>query len=589
MGPSLDLRKNYWAIATACAVFLAVSFPRPLLAQTASEITPKSFAPPVQGEVGHGFSLGATPGLDTPPGAERLFVTLSGVDVEGGFPALSGEVEAVRAKLVGKRVSGADIFAAARALEAAYAKAGYVLVRVLLPPQKLDDGAELKLRVVDGYISRIDTARLPPRIRARINRLVKPLEGVRGLTLGVIERQILLASDVPGVALRSTLAPGPRTGETILVLNATYRPATFDLGGDNALSSALGGYQLSSGVNFNSLLGLGEQVYLRLGGNLAGGDDGIVAEHPLDRSLAGGFIVPIGPDGLTFNSEITEARNTPKAAAGAQSTDTFDRFSLRLRYAWLRSRNADFASQLVFDAQSETQGLIAPIQAGLFEDRLRVLRLTQEGDAVMPWGGVASGAFNTSFGIGGLGARLASQADAALPLSRQGASASFTKIDGNIDYDQPLATHLAISLALRGQYVLGGVAMEHAEQIGIAGPDGLSAFDAGTLQGDSGFVARAEASTPFPAPALLTPPSARGSAVAAPYLFVAGGQISLNDPTSVERGRTDAGAYGVGLRLSGLSTNAQSRQFLSLEFSRQVRGGSAPDDNRFSISGSLNF
>jgi hemolysin activation/secretion protein len=387
-----------------CAVFVSLSFAGLGLAQTASQITPKSFAPPVQGAPGHGFSLGQTSGLDTPAGADRLFVTLKGVAIEGGFPALAQAAEAARAKLAGKRVSGEDIFAAARALEAAYARAGYVLVRVLLPPQKLDDGADLRLRVVDGFISRIDTTHLPRPVRGRIARLVKPLLGVRGLTLSAIERQILLASDVPGVLLRSTLAPGDQTGETILVLNAAYQPASLDLDGDNSLGAALGGYQLSTGVAFNSVLGLGEEVYLRLGGNLAEAGQGLFAEHPLNRNLAAGFILPVGPDGLTFNPEASDARTTPDAVAGVQSSDVFDRVSLRLRYAWLRSRNADFASQLVFDAQTEAQALIAPTPARLFEDRLRVVRLVQEADATTPWGGLLSGVFNTSFGIGGLGA-----------------------------------------------------------------------------------------------------------------------------------------------------------------------------------------
>ena len=54
---------------------------------------------------------------------------------------------------MGRPVSGADIFAAARALEAAYANAGYVLVRITLPPQKLVNGSKLRLVVVDGLSS----------------------------------------------------------------------------------------------------------------------------------------------------------------------------------------------------------------------------------------------------------------------------------------------------------------------------------------------------------------------------------------------------------------------------------------------------
>ena len=135
---------------------LEIFFPARGFAQSASQITPRSFAPPIQGNSG-GFTLGESPAdLATPAGADALFVTLSSVDVSADSPELAQQGSVIRAKLVGQRVSGAQIFAAARELEAAYAKAGYVLVRVILPPQQLIDGAELHLAVIDGYIERID-------------------------------------------------------------------------------------------------------------------------------------------------------------------------------------------------------------------------------------------------------------------------------------------------------------------------------------------------------------------------------------------------------------------------------------------------
>ena len=63
--------------------------------------------------------------------------------VKGGFPAQAQATKELEARLTGHPVSGADVFAAARDLEAAYGKAGYVLVRVILPPQQLVNGARL--------------------------------------------------------------------------------------------------------------------------------------------------------------------------------------------------------------------------------------------------------------------------------------------------------------------------------------------------------------------------------------------------------------------------------------------------------------
>lgn len=158
----------------------------PAQAQTASQITPPSFAPNV--ERGGGVVIPDGGGLAAPAGAEKLSVKLSGVTINGGLPELAAATAALEAKLTGRKISGADVFAAARELEAAYASAGYVLVRVLLPPQHLTNGARLKLVVVDGFIERIETRDIPERVRSRIASLVGPLTGRRGLTLRELER-----------------------------------------------------------------------------------------------------------------------------------------------------------------------------------------------------------------------------------------------------------------------------------------------------------------------------------------------------------------------------------------------------------------
>ena len=446
------------------------------------------------------------PGLDTPPGAEKLFVTLRGVEIESGFPGLAGDAEAIRARLMGRRVSGADIFAAARDLEAAYAKAGYVLVRVTLPRQKLVNGAVLRLFVINGYIERVETKDLPDRVRSRIAAVVGPLIGVHGIMLAELERRILLAGDTPGVILSSALAPGSVTGATILVINAKYQPVNGILNADNTLSEALGHYQVGIGADFNSVFGFGELFYLRVTAAPEDGTNGFLSDYPRNRILAAGVIVPLGIDGLTFNAEGTIARTTPEAANGLQSTDQFRRLSARLRYPWIRRRNVNFSSQLVFDVQDEKDSiLIEPDTLPLSLDRVRVLRVLNEADYLASWGGAFTASLTPSFGLNVLGARTAAEAaQTVIPLSVQDADATFAKLEGTLGYSQSLAEHLAVSLNGHAQTSFGS-ALVRSEQIGLAGPGALSAFDVGTLQGDSGVVGRAEISAPFVVPPILGP------------------------------------------------------------------------------------
>jgi hemolysin activation/secretion protein len=556
----------------------------PAHAQSASQITPKSFAPPVAGPAGHGLGI-ATPGDVAPPGAETLFVTPSGVEFIGGFADFAAEQARIRARVAGRRISGAEIYAAARDLEAAYARAGYVLVRVTVPAQDIVDGGVIKLRVIDGYIERIETGRLPWRARARIAAMVASLAGHGHLRQQDLERRLLLAGDAPGVTLRSTLAPGSTTGAAVLVLEGSDQPVGAVLTGDNSLPRSLGAYQLGGGFNLNSLLGGGEETYLRASGYPIGGGDGFLARYARNRILAAGMVAPLGEDGLTFNVEATLSRTTPIGQGGLQSTDQFERLSFRLRYPWLRGRSLNFSSQLVLDVQNEEAWLLAGQAAlPLSLDRVRVLRVINEAGYLAPWGGAVSASLTPSFGLSGLGARTAAQASATLPLSVQRADASFQKLAASLSYNQAIARHLSLALSANAQTSFGRP-LVHSEEVGISGPGQLSAFDAGTLQGDSGYVGRVEVAAPF---ALPTPrPFARAELAASPYLFGAYGEVFLAQPTALQRARIPGSSFGLGLRVSG--AGAGSTGAFSLEYARRNASDGAPGGDRLTASGSIGF
>ncbi|WP_349644664.1 MULTISPECIES: ShlB/FhaC/HecB family hemolysin secretion/activation protein [unclassified Bradyrhizobium] len=549
---------------------------------------PPSFRPNL--ERPGGFTLPGTPGLVVPAGAEKLFVRLSGVSIKGGLPQLAAASGALEARLAGQKVSGADIFAAARELEAAYARAGYVLVRVVLPPQQLSDGARLKLVVIDGFIERVETRDVPERVRGRIMTLVGSLTGRRGLTLGEIERRVVLAGDIPGVILRSTLMPGKGDGATVLVIDATHQAVSETLTFDNTLSKALGRTTLGAGLDLNSVGGFGELVYLRAGGHPDGGDNGWFDRYPRNRTLAAGIVVPLWVDGLTFNAEYTDARTTPLAVAGMQTTDTFERLSLRLRYAWLRERTANFNSELALDAQDELQSLfVAGVPTPLSQDRLRIVRFTNDGDLLTPWGGTVSGRATASFGLDGLGARTAAEATPLLPLSRQGADASFRKFDISLGYSQTVIEHLAVSVTARAQTSFNAPLLR-SEQIGIANTTGLSAFDAGTVVGDQGYVVRGELSSPWALPVSLPMLQASGiGVVAAPYLFAAYGEVTQRDPTALEAASIRATSYGAGLRLGGAALGRISNGSLSLEYGHATRSDGVAAGDRFTVVSAFRF
>lgn len=551
----------------------------PVFAQTASQITPPSFRP----EVSHGGGVvvpgGA--GLATPAGAEKLNVRLSGVSVSGGLSQLAEATEALKARLSGRRITGAEIFAAARELEAAYAQAGFVLVRVILPPQHLVNGSRLRLEVVDGFIERVETKNLPERVRARIEQLVTPLTGQRGLSLRELERRVLLAGDTPGVLLRSTLSPGTRDGGTVLVLEAAYQPVSGLITIDNTLSRALGQPTLGVGLDLNSVMGFGELIYLRASGYP---DGSFFNDDPRNRTLAAGVNVPLWIEGLSFNIEYADARTMPELAGGLRSQSAFERLSLRLRYAWLRGRSANFNSELALDVQDEALHLmVGGVPVPLSQDRLRVLRFANDGDVLTPWGATLSGRLTASFGLDGLGARTAADATPLLPLSRQGADADFTKLDVALGYIQPVIEHLTLSVTARAQTSFEKPLLR-SEQIGIANTSGVSAFDAGTVIGDAGYVMRGEVQSPWALPSMLD----GIGAVATPYLFGAYGEVRLYQPTALEAGSVRATSYGGGVRIGGAKAGSLANATLAVEYGRAHRSDGGGSD-RITVVSAFRF
>ncbi|MBB3462838.1 ShlB/FhaC/HecB family hemolysin secretion/activation protein [Rhizobium sp. BK377] len=563
-GPDRAFPTVYAGMA-ALSMALACS---PAFGQTASQITQPSYVPPQTRQSG-AISLPATTGQDAPAGAEQLFVTLQGVDIEGSFPELAAIGKEIESNLARRKVSGSDLFAAARDLETAYARAGYLLVRVSLPPQTIRNGGRLRMVVTDGYVEAIDVSALPPAVRTRVQSLLAPLVGARHVKRQEVEKRLLLADDTPGVVLNSTLKPGEKPGSTLLVIAGRYDPITADFSLDNGLSRDLGRYTLGIGTQFNSVFGLGEQMYFRLGGFP---DDDLLGSDPRNRQISAGFILPLGIDGLSVNVEATDARTEPDTELSYRLRDHYQRLSTRLNYDWLRSRDFNLSSALALDVANERQTIVLGSSESPFtEDRLRVLRLSQSIDAETPWGAFLGGVVTASLGLDALGVR---RVTLDLPMTRYGAEPDFRKLEARWSYSQSmLDDRLLLTVNGRAQTSFGQ-ALAASEQIGLGGPDGLSAYDSGTLDGDSGVVSRAELAFP----SVFTSLAGKTTLAAGftPYMFASGGATVLNKPTAVESETVRASAFGVGFRAALGQTTGPGAASFSVEYAH----GSDSDQGR---------
>lgn len=377
---------------------------------SASQLTPPTLRPAPAPVVG-GITVPEAAPQEVPAGAEALRVLIREVALDGEFPELAEEVRALSESIRGRRVTVAQLFAFAAAVEQAYARAGYVLVRVVVPAQKLVDGGVFRLVLIDDYIEAVDTSRLPERVRSVVEARAARLIGQRRVTLAMIERQVLLAGDVPGLRLRSSLVRGEQLGGTRLVLEGTHRWVQGSVGVDNRLSEENGRWLFTASAALSSVLGQGEQVY----GTMAGSDE---LEQLLDgqsplKFWGIGAVVPVGTDGLILNPEFTTSKSRPRTNLGFRSEDHFERFALRASYPLILTRARTLRATVAYEDIEQTSTAV-DFDSELSHDRYSVLRGGLEGAALTPWGASVLASVTLSRGLGG---RSPAEAAASTPLA----------------------------------------------------------------------------------------------------------------------------------------------------------------------------
>jgi len=522
-----------WLLATAVAWAQAQNVPSP------SQVAPPVIAPPVGGGR---IALPQVPaGAAVPAQAKKLSFKLLGFDVQGEFEELAAARKDLAAPLIGKRITVADVFDFADKLQQAYVRAGYPLARVVILPQEFEKSTRIKIRVIDGFVERMDLEAIPPPVRSRVTAVLTPLVRKTHLKQSELERQLLIAGEAPGLVLNATFAGGKEVGGSVLVLTGRYRSVSSSIYTDNSLPKVFGTGQIVGTASLNSLLGFGEQLTVSAAGLP---DRDFDTRTPTRRYLSATGLVPIGIDGWKLELGATNGLTTPRVPADAASQGLLSQGHVRVAYDIIKLRDAELTLNGRFDATNEqTNTLLFTPPLPLSIDRLRVLRAGFEG----VWRGHSTGttlayASNFSQGLSGLGARTAADVGVLdTPLSRQGADAVFKKWDGRFEINQSLIEDFFASFAASGQTSFNH-ALLRSEQYDLSGAKALSGFTAGALPGDTSWVMRGEVGRPF---AVGT-----GAVTVTPYGFGAWGERIFVHPTVLEIASVHATNYGAGMRFN---------------------------------------
>ena len=127
-------------------------------------------------------------------------------------------------QLIGKSKSINELNLIANMMTRDFRAKEFPLVRVILPKQELKpDGATIFFKVINGFIEKVNLEKVPKIQRKSVFRYLREIKNKKNLKDSLLERKLLLASQVAGLKLNSAFAPGSVEGATILVVEAEHK------------------------------------------------------------------------------------------------------------------------------------------------------------------------------------------------------------------------------------------------------------------------------------------------------------------------------------------------------------------------------
>ena len=178
--------------------------------------------------------------------SDSVRVVVNELRLAGVTAFATDELIAIAKFTPGAEVSLADLEAMALRITEHYRQHGYFVARAYLPAQ------DITLRVVTiavregnyGQVNLRNSSRLDDGVA---NGLLEGLDGGKIITLAPLEHRLLLLSDLPGIDVTSTLAPGTEPGTSDLIVDiAPGRAVTGSIDADNAGNPYTGEYRVGA-------------------------------------------------------------------------------------------------------------------------------------------------------------------------------------------------------------------------------------------------------------------------------------------------------------------------------------------------------
>lgn len=184
-------------------------------------------------------------------------VQLNAIRLQGNQVFSAEKLLALLGDYQGQQYDLAGLQGLANQISQFYRDQGYVFASALLPAQDLASG-ELKIHVIEGRYGQVKTQ---GDFAAATQRFVSPLQPGDVIESSLLERQLMIMGDLPGVVVVPVMRPGEQlgTGNLDVQVSETQR-ITGRISADNHGSRFSGAYRGRGDLQINRLLTVGDEL-----------------------------------------------------------------------------------------------------------------------------------------------------------------------------------------------------------------------------------------------------------------------------------------------------------------------------------------
>lgn len=396
-------------------------------------------------------------------------------------------VQQVTESFLGRPLTFSDLQQLAGNVTDFLQKEGLLLAQTILEPQDLSSGV-ISLKVIPGNY---DIPQLNNQSSVRsgvVDHLIDgQISGGEVIQQSSLERLALLLGEIPGVESRIFLQSGDNKGSSvpIITLSPGKRIGGY-LAGDNQGDLATGRQRVMAGGYVNELLGVGDQLTVNLVGTL---NNKLFSGDMEYSFLLGkyGTRTGMGYRYLGYRYSLQ----------GEQFSGTANSWRGYLDHPWVRRSNAFVNVRVEAESQflSDSYPLAFSVLSGSNDTGRKQINsgtVSVQGQVASPMGGISSFALKGSIG------NVAYRSETAKALAAADSAGQFSRLNYQINYQQPFWQRFSFSAGLNGQ--LANRNLDSSQKILLGGPFAVRAYDIGSGAADQGNVVTTELRMDLPIP-----------------------------------------------------------------------------------------